>query len=302
MPESKDIWGNDWGSVVSRKRQSNLLGGQTTAPSTPSVAPKRLSATLTEPVERKTWDAGKLETDFHQSFRDWSDNQTPETTGNLLKQLKPDIDDSIKKHLRQPSSPATRARARSIVMASLPRYDRHKAPLRSFIFTSLQGLKRVDAERTNPLGVPEAIRLTQQDLHDTRASLESELGREPSMGELANRAGLSIKRIHRVMSASVGMPESQLQQILSTDDDEGSAPGVLPAVQQSSIILRDMVYNDLNPTDQKVMEWSLGLYGSPQLGTNEIARNLGISAAAVSQRRSKIQQQLETVTDREGIL
>ena len=49
--------------------------------------------------------------------------------------------------------------------------------------------------------------------------------------------------------------------------------------------------------EQKIIEWSSGLHGKQRLSNNEIARRLGISPAAVSQRRNKIDRLMSEVRE-----
>ena len=55
----------------------------------------------------------------------------------------------------------------------------------------------------------------------------------------------------------------------------------------------EMVYHDLGDTDQTVFDYLLGAHGRKQLTTSDIARKLGITPSAVSQRATKIQDMLD---------
>ncbi len=57
------------------------------------------------------------------------------------------------------------------------------------------------------------------------------------------------------------------------------------------------LYHDLDPYDQVILEYGLGLNGSPKLPAAQIARRLKLSPGAVSQRASRIQQQLDELED-----
>ena len=55
------------------------------------------------------------------------------------------------------------------------------------------------------------------------------------------------------------------------------------------------IYNTLPPQMQFVMDHSLGTNGKPILSTAELARRRGVSAAAISQQKAKIQSLLDEV-------
>ena len=59
----------------------------------------------------------------------------------------------------------------------------------------------------------------------------------------------------------------------------------------------EYVYASSGPIEQKIIEWSSGLHGKQRLSNNEIARRLGISPAAVSQRRNKIDRLMSEVRE-----
>jgi DNA-directed RNA polymerase specialized sigma subunit len=59
----------------------------------------------------------------------------------------------------------------------------------------------------------------------------------------------------------------------------------------------EAVYGDLDGMGQQIMEWTLGLHGSPMLSNQEIAQKLKLSASAVSQRKAVIQKRLDAMLD-----
>jgi hypothetical protein len=83
----------------------------------------------------------------------------------------------------------------------------------------------------------------------------------------------------------------------SHSDDEGG--GFDPAVVMADPILQraEFLYHDLDPTDQAILERSLGMHGRRRLAGRDIAKSLGITASAVSQRASRIQKQLDMLSD-----
>jgi DNA-binding Lrp family transcriptional regulator len=50
----------------------------------------------------------------------------------------------------------------------------------------------------------------------------------------------------------------------------------------------EYVHHDLEPLDQKMLEWRTGIYGKTIKSVNEIAERLKLSPAAVSQRAARI--------------
>ena len=59
----------------------------------------------------------------------------------------------------------------------------------------------------------------------------------------------------------------------------------------------EIVYQDLGPVDQKIMEMSLGMHGQKKLSNLEIAKKLNRSPGAITQRKMRIQELLNQESD-----
>lgn len=233
----------------------------------------------------------KLEPAFDEPYQAWKKQPGPQTAGAMLRSLQPVIDRGIQAHVGKAAGPTMRSHARKLTLQALQTYDPAKARMATHITNSLQGLKRIHRRNTQVLKLPERISLDRARLGEASAELEDRLGRAPSTAELADHTGVSMKRIQYVRQFRMPLAEGQFQTRM---DAGGEAWGFQPAVQQDpSQAWIDLIYQDLSPTNQKVLEYSLGLYGQPQLPNHEIARRLGVSPGAVSQRKLQIQQLID---------
>jgi DNA-directed RNA polymerase specialized sigma subunit len=154
------------------------------------------------------------------------------------------------------------------------------------VHTSLQRLNREKAEREQLIHIPENVSLERNTLQKATSSFAAEHGREPSQAELADRTGISLKRLAKISQYKSQAMESQF---LSEKGDSlyPSTPG------DDQRIWIDYVYHELDPVDQKILEWSTG-YGNVQpIPKKEMALRLKISGPAVSARISKIVKKLE---------
>jgi hypothetical protein len=55
----------------------------------------------------------------------------------------------------------------------------------------------------------------------------------------------------------------------------------------------EFMYHDFGPVDQLILEYTKGMHGKPILSNQDLAKRLKISPGAVSQRKAKIQQQID---------
>lgn len=228
----------------------------------------------------------KLESKYQTPFDAWKKNPTPDNTNSLLHAVAPDIDRGISAHVGQ-SNPLLKSRAKRMALQAIRSYDPTKARLGTHIVNQLQGLKRVSRQQTQILPIPERVSMDQGFVERARLELSEELGRDPTQVELADRTGLSVKRINYVNKFRYPVAEGSI--LGEATDDEGG--GFMPAVDQGpTSTWHEFVYSDLDDTNQKIMEWTLGMHGQPVLSNQAIARKLRITPGAVSQRKAKIQQ------------
>ena len=190
-------------------------------------------------------------------------------------------------------NPISTSQARKLTLQAVKTYDPMKAKLSTHVHNHLQGLRRMTRNQTAGVRVPERIALDHGFMMRSIAEMEDELGREPTTDELADYTRLSRKRIAHLRKFQPGVAQGTL-----TASGEAGQAGWNPAVQQpqSDAWLR-LVHSDLDSTNQKILEWTFGLYNSPQLSNQEIARRLKLTPGAVSQRKAKIQQILDQEQD-----
>lgn len=227
---------------------------------------------------------------YSDVYTTWQQNQTPAGNVAALQSLQPVIEGAIKTHVGT-SSPNLVSRARKLTLEGLRSYDPTKGTkLQTHLYNNLMGLKRINRQQTNILKVPERISLDRYHLDQASKELEAELGHEPSTKELSDRVNLSIGRIARVREYKPAVAEGTLESISSQ-----IFGGVHSPEQNKLPIWHQIVYEDLMPIDQRIMEHGLGLFGNKQLNNEAIARKLKVTPGYISQRKAKIQQMLDQV-------
>lgn len=232
----------------------------------------------------------KLEPEFEQDFLSWKKDPTPQTTGAMLRRLKPAIDRGIHAYVGTSPGPTIPAHAKQLTIKALETYDPARAKLGTHVTNHLQGLRRISRQSGQVLKLPERIHLDRTRLHEVENLLEDRLGRTPSTMELADYSGISPRRIKYVRSFHMPVGSGQLHTQNATNEGGEFQPAVKFDYTEA---WQDLVYEDLDPVNQKIMEWTLGMHGEKQLPNHEIARRLRITPGAVSQRKAKIQSILQ---------
>lgn len=256
---------------------------------TKQAAPRRALNAATLPDVR-------LEQEYQEPYMAWKNNPNPTTTGALVRAVRPVIDKGIRSYGGggQSPTPIIRSKAKQIVMDSLDRYDPKQAKLQTHLMEQLKGLYRYAGQQKNILSVPERVTLDRQHLDESSKELQDWLGREPSDKELADKTGLSLKRIKYVRQLQNPVSEGTYA---SRNEQNLGAPLLPPVEQQNEDAWVNFVYHSLaevkNSSLPIVMEYTLGLHGKPRLSTAALAQKLNVSPGRVAQLRAQVQTKLD---------
>jgi len=226
-----------------------------------------------------------LEDEYRDAYTAWKAAPGPDTNRAIVEQLQPVVAKGIQMFGK--SDPLARSRARQLTLKSLNTYDPNRARLQSHVLNHLKGLQR-QSRQAEFIRAPERVVLESSQLREYEQALRDELGRDPTDVELSDRSGFSPTRIAKVRRYQPGTTVGALEGL---GVDTSQLPGESMSPQRNLSL--HIVYDELPPTDQKIMEWTLGLHNQRRLSNKQIAQKLGITPAAVSQRKARIQQKLE---------
>ena len=120
------------------------------------------------------------------------------------------------------------------------------------------------------------------------------MGREPTDAELSDRLGISLQRLNKIRQYQPGMSTGQAE---SADPMQGQPASIMPNQHENEEYCAQIVYMDLGPMDQKIMEWTLGMNGHKKLSNQEIAKKLNRSPGAITQRKMRIQKLMDQEQD-----
>jgi DNA-directed RNA polymerase specialized sigma subunit len=258
----------------------------------PSFTPYKIEDGFSSPKNR-------LEPQFAPAYHAWAADPSPARSDDFLNAIDPVIQEGMNVYGGRNANPMMRSRARRIALEAAGKYDPTKAGLKTHLMAHLQGLRRYNAQQNQVIKVPEAVALDQQHLLEAEAELRDQHGRDPSDLELADHTGLSRRRIAHIRGYRPAVAEGRLASLADQDEEGGAGGGFEPAVEgpDRSMLRAQFLYHDLDPHDQVILEYGLGMNGAPRLPAAQIARRLRISPGAVSQRAARIQRQLDELED-----
>ena len=154
-------------------------------------------------------ESSSIEPEFDAPYKAWKTTPGPESNAALLNVLKPTITGAIKTHVGE-NNPLIESRARKLVLDTMQGYAPDRGRLSSYVYSQLQGLKRINRQQTSILKTPERVAQDGYYLSQAGKELQSGLGREPTDSELADKTGLSFKRMHKVRQYHAPVSEGQI--------------------------------------------------------------------------------------------
>lgn len=142
----------------------------------------------------------------------------------------------------------------------------------TYLTNALQKLSRMSTQYGGIVRVPENKQFKINRMNQMELDLTSQLGRPPSIEELADSLGTSVGQVHTLLSDR--KKEVNISNLSYT-----------PVFSDSTIDeWVHFVYHDLAPKDKLILEHRIGFGGKPILDNNTIAKKLGLSPSTVSQR------------------
>jgi RNA polymerase primary sigma factor len=157
-----------------------------------------------------------------------------------------------------------------------------------------QAITRAIAEQTRTIRVP--VYMSEKINHFLRVSkdLVQELGREPTVEEVAERMKLSVEKVLSIIRISqeptsletpIGEEEAdELGELIQ--DKQGLSPSAMVFVEMLADRLRK-VLEDLPDRERDILKLRYGLEGERQHTLSEIGKRLGITRERVRQLESK---------------
>lgn len=229
-----------------------------------------------------------VQDEYLPAFESWQANKTPEGNAEFLKAIDPVVQKGIQMY--GGSSPLAASRAKLLAIEAANKFDPSRSRLQSHMLNQMRGLQRITRKQHEVIKAPEKVLLDNYKLNQGKQELEDELGREPTDAELSDRLGISLTRLAKIRSFQPGVSLSQV----SGDEGNQQAPAsIMPGKEDNQSYWQEIVYQDLNPVDQKIMELTLGLHGHKKLSNLEIAKKLNRTPGAITQRKMRIQQLLD---------
>lgn len=230
----------------------------------------------------------KPEDGLESVYARWQKDPVDTHLITMLDRMKPVIDNAVTTYAGGSKSPLVSGRARVLAARAIRSYDPNAgASLKSHLMLQLQPLRRFHGQASRPLKMSERRLAQLRDLQQAEREYFDKYDRDPSDVELADHLGISIRKISKIRNYArpVMGPSTELTGTEGVIDHAATRTDPMEA-------WLDYVYNELDSTDQQIVDWKLGRNGRSVLPNNEIGKRLRLTPAAVSQRLARIQQKI----------
>ena len=208
-----------------------------------------------------------------------------------LRNVDPTINKAINAYAAGDRSYLTQARI--YALDATKTYDPNKgASIDTHVYGQLRRLQRLSAQRGNLTRISENVAQERATVQRAIRELTADLGEDPTTEQIANKVGMSRKRVDALMNYKPVVPDSVAV------SPEGDSLGEYE-VDKALKLYDNVIYDELDDIDKKIYEWSTGYGKGEKLSGVEIAKRLKMSPAAVSKRYAKIAQKF--AEDRELI-
>lgn len=158
-----------------------------------------------------------------------------------------------------------------------------------------QSIKRALLENVQPVHIPTYMVALINQWRHTTSELETTLGREATLEEMADIMKLPIRKakvINRIVEVlgstgennfTEGPEDDQLLEAILEDTNAGRPEDALVAIEEKTKALR--LLNELDPREAEILKLHYGLNGKRPLTLKEIGNKLGLTRERIRQLR-----------------
>jgi DNA-directed RNA polymerase specialized sigma subunit len=192
-------------------------------------------------------------------------------------------------------SPLIQNQAKLLAAKAIQSYDpQHGASISTWVTQGLRPLFRFRQQKLRPIAPTERLQSDAVTLQSKTAEFFEDRGREPDILELADHAGMSVKRIKQIRGGghSVG---TEARAIDAFGNDK---PLHSPIVDDTPDYMTDAVnilLPDLGTLDRRILEMKTGFAGGETLTHAEIASRLKLSPATLTRRAARLKLKLNEI-------
>lgn len=206
-------------------------------------------------------------------WEQWDRTKSPQDLQALLNHLQPLINQQVNRWAGGLSRDALEMQAKLLTVEAIKSYNPAMgAALATHVMNRLQKLSRLVYTHTNALRLPEHKAISMASFSVAQDTLRSNLGRDPSHGELADHLGWTQYRVAEFQRAY------DRRELLGSGEFN---PAQFPVADQDDPII-SFVYHDMEPKQQRLFEHMTGYGNKPVLNNPQLMKKYDMTQGQLS--------------------
>lgn len=211
-------------------------------------------------------------------WKTWNQSKDPKDLSSLYKNINSLIHHNINPLKGSVSDRVLESEAKLQALNAFNTFDPSKdIQLSTHVTNHLKKVNRIAYNNMELLSVPEQRRIKFKNYEAVHSNLEEDLGRPPSMNEIADALGWSLSEVAR--------HKSENWKELTASNPNVSDVGFHDDANNT---LTSYVYNDLTPEHQTIFEMTTGYGGQKELSNEQIMKKMKLSQGQLSYAKTKI--------------
>ena len=186
---------------------------------------------------------------------------------------------------------ALKLEARRLTSKAIDSYNPELSQLNTHVTNNLKKLSRFVMNYQNIGHIPEPRILMIGKYNTIFDNLQADLGRDPTVIELADAMQVNLAEIERLQLEL----RKDLSMTVQEDDEEGGFYFYQPNAEldQKTKQIIEFVYFDADPVDKKIMEYMFGMAGVTKLTSKDIGMKLRLSPNQLKKRQLHIANEIK---------
>jgi len=214
----------------------------------------------------------------------YNKTKSDEDLTKLMNQMKPVIMSEARKWHGTLAPQVLEHEAKKLAKGAFDSYQPGKAALNTHVTNRLQKISRISYTHQNPARLPEHRQIKFHTFNTAKTNLEEQLGRSPSIAELADDLAWSQREVERFNS-----------EIRSTYTESAPVPPTFITDTNEDQGIMDFFYYDLPDQDKVIFEHTTGYGGAKKLSNTAIQKKTGLSTGQLMYKKKNIQNQAQQV-------
>lgn len=210
-------------------------------------------------------------------WRKWHATRAPADLEALMKQMAGALQSQVNRWASIAPRWLLDNEAKKLALKAFETYDPNRGvALNTHVGNWLNKLSRIAYERQSVVAIPEHKRIQYNQLSRLKVQLEDQLGKPPTMAQLADHLAVPVAKLHSLLT------EVEKREFLESEEH----PDATVELDEKRLI--DLAFHDMTPVQQKIFKSKTGYESAPIKPNAQIMKDLNLTQGQLSYELTKI--------------